>query len=621
MKPIKLAAIALGLLAALGLGLVAFLFVSFDAARIRAELARTVHEKTQRTLKIDGELALSFWPNVGVRVGKASLSEFRSEKEFAAIDGARVAIAVLPLLSKHVVVREIELDGARVTLVKHKDGSLNIDDLTKKESAAPEAASPDKAAAAPMSIDIAAIRIADAHLTWRDEQSGRTTTVSGLDFSTGRIIGDPGKQGYDIDGLRLGLKGTSDADSIALQLEMPKVTLAGDEAKTLTIEKIGGGIDIASPKMPMKSLRLPIDGRLQSSLAKQTAQGALSTRFDESNIALKFDVTRFSPLALGFDLDIDRLNVDKYLPPARSGEARKAEAGGEGGQAGKEGRIDLSVLKGLDLRGIVHVGQFQISNVKASDVRLKLALAGGKLNVAPHSMNLYGGKLDGSLSIHADGNVVAMRENLAGVSINPLMKDLADKDLIEGHGDVRLDISTRGDTVAAMKKALGGSAAVALRDGAIKGINLAQSFREAKALISGKQDAIQQARIGDKTDFTEMTASFRIANGIARNDDLAAKSPFLRLGGSGDIDIGNGRLDYLAKASVVGTSGGQGAKGLDQLQGVTIPVRATGPFDRLAYKIEYGAIAEGALKAKVEEKKEELKQRAKEELLKGLFGK
>jgi AsmA protein len=223
--------------------------------------------------------------------------------------------------------------------------------------------------------------------------------------------------------------------------------------------------------------------------------------------------------------------------------------------------------------------------------------------------------------VNADGNVVAMRENLVGVSINPLMKDLADKDLIEGHGDVRLDISTRGNTVAAMKKALGGSAAVALRDGAIKGINLAQSFREAKALISGKQDAIQQARISDKTDFTEMTASFRITNGVARNDDLAAKSPFLRLGGSGDIDIGNGRLDYLAKASVVGTSGGQGAKGLDQLQGVTIPVRATGPFDKLSYKIEYGAIAEGALKAKVDEKKEELKQRAKDELLKGLFGK
>ncbi|HZV53880.1 MAG TPA: AsmA-like C-terminal region-containing protein, partial [Rhodocyclaceae bacterium] len=170
-------------------------------------------------------------------------------------------------------------------------------------------------------------------------------------------------------------------------------------------------------------------------------------------------------------------------------------------------------------------------------------------------------------------------------------------------------------------KALGGTAALALRDGALKGINLAQSFREAKALLSNKQDAVQQAKVTDKTDFSEMAASFRIANGVAHNDDLSAKSPFLRLGGSGDIDIGNGRLDYLAKASVVGTSGGQGAKDLEHLQGLTVPVRASGPFDHLAYKIEYAALAEGAVKAKVEEKKQELKQKAKDELLKGLFGK
>lgn len=620
MKPLKLALIAAGIAVALLLALAAFVLATFDAGRIKSELAKAVHDRTGRTLRIDGELSLFFWPNIGMRLGNASLSEFRSDREFAGIDGARVAVALLPLLSKRIEVTEIELDGARATLVTHKDGSLNIDDLTKKETgekAPSEQAGPEAKPA--MRLDIAAVRIADARVNWRDERSGRTSTISGLDFQTGRITGDTGRQAYDVESLKFGLKGSSGDDSVALRLEVPKLALGGDEAKTLTIDKIGGAIEIASPKMPMKSLKLPVDGRLQASLAKQTAQGALSTRFDESSIALKLDFSRFAPLALGFDLDIDRLNVDKYLPPAKPGGGDGKD--GHGGQGEKEARIDLSMLKGLDLRGKVHVGQLQVSHVKVSDVRLKLAVAGGRLEVAPHSMNLYGGRLEGSLSVLADGNVVAMRENLAGIDINPLMKDLADKDLIEGHGDVRLDINTRGDTVGAMKKALGGTASVALRDGALKGINLAQSFREAKALVSGRQDALQQARMTDKTDFSEMTASFRIANGIARNDDLSAKSPFLRLGGNGDIDIGNGRLDYLAKASVVGTSGGQGAKELVQLQGVTVPVRATGPFDKLSYKIEYAAIAEGALKAKVDEKKEELRQRAKDELLKGIFGK
>jgi AsmA protein len=189
---------------------------------------------------------------------------------------------------------------------------------------------------------------------------------------------------------------------------------------------------------------------------------------------------------------------------------------------------------------------------------------------------------------------------------------------------VALDVTSRGDSVAAMKKALAGSAAVSLKDGAIKGINLAQSLRDLKGKLGAKQDSTQQAKAGDKTDFSELTASLKIANGVARNDDLAMKSPFLRLSGAGDIDIGGGQMNYVARASVVGTSAGQGGKEVDQLKGVTVPVRVSGPFDKLAYQIEFGSLVSDAAKTKVEAKKEEVKARVEEKAkdkLKGLFGK
>jgi AsmA protein len=613
MKVIKLAAIAFGIIAALAAGLIVFVLATFDAARLKAEAAKAVQEKTQRTLKIDGDLGLFFWPNVGVKVGKVSLSEFRSEQEFAGIDGARVSVAVMPLLSKKIVIEAIELEGAHATLVKHKDGKLNIDDLTSKE-AGKEAGAGKEAAGAPVQIDVAAVKITNASLTWHDEMSGETSTLSGLDFVTGHITGDTGAQAYQIDNLSLALAGKSGDDSVALKLAVPKLSLA-DSA--LALDKIEGAVEMASPKMPMKALKMPLAGQLHADLKKQTAKGALSTRFDESNIALKFDVAKFSPLDLGFDLDIDRLNVDKYLPPEKPGEAKK----GEDGKSGGDGKIDLSALKGLNVHGNARIGQFQVSNVKATNIKLKIDAEDGKLDIAPHSMNLYEGTLTGALSVNASGNAIALREDLSGIRINPLLKDLANQDLVEGHGDVKLNVVTRGATVTAMKQGLDGTAAVALRDGAFKGINLAQSFREMKALVSSKQDSVQQAKATDKTDFSEMSASFKIANGVAHNDDLVMKSPFLRLGGAGDIDIGHGAMNYLAKASVVGTSGGQGAKDLEHLQGVTVPVRVTGPFDKLAYKIEFAAVAEGALKAKVDEKKQELKQKAKDELIKGLFGK
>ena len=621
MKTIKLVGIVLGILAILVIGAIAVLLAMFDSERVKTELADAVQEKTERTLKIDGDLGLFFWPSVGVEVGKVSLSEFRSPDEFAAIDGARVSVAVLPLLSQKIVVEAVELDGARATLIKRKDGTLNIADLTGKKADAPEAAEKAAAPGKPMQIDVASVKITNASLVWRDEQSGETSTLSGLDFATGHIVGDTGTQAWAIDDLALALAGKRGDDSVALKLAIPKLSLAGDAARTLAIDKIDGSIDLASPKMPMKTLRLPISGQLHAELENQSAKGALSTSFDESGIALKFDVAKFSPLDLGFDLDIDNLNVDKYLPPAKPGEKEPAADGKKEGDA----RIDLSALKGLNVHGNARIGHLQVNNLKATNIKLRIDARNGKLEVAPHSMNLYDGALSGALTVNANGNAVTLRENLTGVRINPLLKDLADQDLIEGQGDVRLDLVTHGDTVAAMKGALGGAASLALRDGAIKGINLAQKFREMKALLSARQDTVQQAKATDKTDFSELTASFRIADGVARNDDLSMKSPFLRLSGAGDIDVSRSAIDYLAKASVVSTSGGQGAKDLEHLKGVTVPVRVTGPFDKLSYKIEFAAIADGALKAKVEEKKEEVKQELKEkarkELLKGLLGK
>jgi AsmA protein len=99
-----------------------------------------------------------------------------------------------------------------------------------------------------------------------------------------------------------------------------------------------------------------------------------------------------------------------------------------------------------------------------------------------------------------------------------------------------------------------------------------------------------------------MTASFVIKNGVAHNDDLDVKAPLLRVGGAGDIDIGNSRLNYVAKATVVATSKGQGGAELDHLAGLTIPVKLTGPFDAPKYEIDYGAIASQAAKAKAQEK-------------------
>jgi AsmA protein len=141
----------------------------------------------------------------------------------------------------------------------------------------------------------------------------------------------------------------------------------------------------------------------------------------------------------------------------------------------------------------------------------------------------------------------------------------------------------------------------------------------------------------EKTDFSEMHASFVIRDGVAHNEDLSMKSPLIRLTGAGDINIGADSLNYLAKATVVATSKGQGGAELESLKGLTIPVKISGPFADPKYALDYSAVATQAATEKVKEQIEErifgkpaaagdgtqpkTTQEKAKDALKGIFGK
>jgi AsmA protein len=383
------------------------------------------------------------------------------------------------------------------------------------------------------------------------------------------------------------------------------------ETQVFELAKIAGDISVSNPKLPKGGYSAHVDGSLKADLTKQNLAATLATKLDDSTIKARAGLTRFDPPVVDFDVSIDQLDLDRYLPPAKPGEGK----GGGTNPAAAEQPFDFSALKGLHLNGRVSIGSLKVANVKSSNVKLEVKANNGKLDLAPMSMSLYQGSLTGAAHLDASGATprLALKQSLAGIAIGPLLKDVADKDLLEGKGNVNLDVTTQGATPTAMKKALAGKAAVDLKDGAIKGINLAQSIRDAKAKLGLKGSQTQAANQGAKTDFSELKATFNITNGVAKNDDLAMKSPLLRVGGNGDINIGENSMNYLVKATVVGSLEGQGGK--DTLKGLTVPVRASGPFDKLSYSIDFGSMVQEAVKQEVKTKAEEKVM----DRLKGLF--
>ena len=434
---------------------------------------------------------------------------------------------------------------------------------------------------------------------------------------SGALSGNLDKMLFSSPKLTLALDGKQGSNAINGSLTTP---LTADlNADTIDLPTVAASFMLPNPAGG--TLKLKANGRAGVDLGKHTMNAALKGSLDESNFDAKFGLAKFSPAAYTFDIGIDRIDLDRYRSASNGKTASSAPA--------PEKPIDLSALKTLNANGNVRIDAVKVQNLKLSNLRAGIRTAGGKAEINPINANLYGGSVAGSLSaVATNPPQFAVRQALSGIDIGALLKDAIAKDPIGGKGNIQVDITTSGATVTQMKRSLGGTARLALRDGAVRGVNVARVIREAKAKIGVlRGDAPAQTGTGsteEKTDFSELAGSFRIAKGVAHNDDLSIKSPLLRIGGAGDIDLGADRLDYLMKATVVSTLQGQGGPELQALKGVTVPVRLSGPFTAIGWHIDFAGMASEAARQKLEEKKEDVKKKLQEQLqdkLKGLFGK
>lgn len=420
----------------------------------------------------------------------------------------------------------------------------------------------------------------------------------------------------------LNLQAHSKQAGASKQLELKSNVKMALDMQIVQLPQLAIHIKLNDPKLAQAEIVLPIHGQLSANLKDKSLNSTLDAKFDETKLHTTVQVQDFSNPAISFKVDIDKLNLDRYVK--NSAEPTKADNS-------KEEDLNLAALKSLKLDGLIRIGALQVKNLKINQVQLPLKADQGKITMNGIAAQLYQGSLAGNIGFDVDGNQFQMQQNLSNVQINPILVDFMQKDIVEGRGNLNLNINTHGKRVSQFKDNLNGTIRTQLSDGAVKGINLAKSLRDFKAKILNKTDQQQAANKNEKTDFSALSASINFVDGIGNSDDLEMKSPFLRVGGKGQVNLRTSSLDYTARATIVNTSTGQDGTDLSQLKDLTIPVRISGPFDKLGYQLQFAQIGSEALKnafkAKtapvIEEKKKELKEKVNEQLkgkLKGLFG-
>jgi len=381
------------------------------------------------------------------------------------------------------------------------------------------------------------------------------------------------------------------------------VTLQPDKG-AVAIEGLDTQLQVQEPSL--QPLAVAIQGKADASA--QAAHWALKGQINANPFTSEGNaILATSPLTLNATAHFDTLDLNRLLPPSVAAASAPATNSGPAADA----PVDLSPLRALQGKFDVRVGQFAYQTYRVSDAIVTATLEGGMLRVSQLAGKAWGGSLNATAFADARASRVSVNATASGVNVNALIKDVAKKDVLEGTGRVTLDVDSAGRSVNELKSRLKGTASLQLRDGAIKGVNLAKSLRQAKATLGLKQsDEKQKASQTEKTDFSELSASFVITDGVARNTDLDAKSPFFRLGGDGALDVGKGVIDYTARATIASTAKGQDGADLAALKGLTIPVHLSGPFEAMDWRIQWSAIAAQAIKTEVgAQVKDKLKER------------
>ncbi|MEZ8860975.1 AsmA family protein [Vibrio sp. 10N.247.311.51] len=425
-------------------------------------------------------------------------------------------------------------------------------------------------------------------------------------------------------GLDLDLKGGGE---LTVDSAISKVTL-----NKLTLDSTFKGDTL--PQSPMKVDML---SDLSFDLNKSHLSFVLE-KLQANAIALdgKADVTLSEIPKVRFSLHSPNIDLDEFLGLGNTTEtastAPSGSAGGSTSNSGssapaKEVEPDLSALKTLDVKGDITIDKFKANNAKMQNVKTAFSVNRGIAELTSFTSNLYQGSISATAKLDARKTpaTYTAKKKIKGVKVQPLLVDVADNDMLEGTGNIDVNVKGKSLTPTGIKKNLVGTIAINFEDGAVNGINVAQLIRENYAKIKGEK--VESTNEAQKTDFSAMKATLKVDKGWVSTNDLSAQSPLLRVTGQGKANFINETVDFLVRTSIVGSLEGQGGKSIDDLKDVTIPIKVTGQWAAPKFALVFDDVLKQKAQKEIDRGVNKLTDKIKDEktkeavdgLLKGFF--
>lgn len=596
--------------------------------RIAEEASRTLH----RDVILAGDLSLQVLPSLQITAREVSLAnaEGFGDAPMAEMSEMRVGVRLIPLLSSDVQITEFVLVDPVIRLQQNRRGNnwtFRAPDAPDVEMASAGEGFVRRPGALPFEASFGDVRIENASIYFDDGQQAREITGLTLQVSLPSLDEEASLSGQlTADGERLSFDGSVGSIRGAFEgAQTPLSMRFGGNLVTASFEgmlaesqdfALAGEIDANIPSLrdlaAFAGTEMPPGDRLQTFAAAGSVDitpgsvglVASSIRFDDITGSGRLNMnTRGARPNITGTLDLPNLDVTPYLPEQSSG---GDASGGAGIPPWSEDEIDLAGLNLVDADIDLRVGLFEYGDIDIENVALDVVLERGRLVARLSDFQLYDGR--GSVRVVANNRGArpsfSVSAQLADLDALPFLQAAAGFERLTGTGGISLDLQAAGASQAAIMQSLSGNGSFGFNDGAIVGINLAETIRNVNSFFGAQsspadaetsEEDTEQVEAGaqTQTDFSSLSGTFSITGGRADNSDFAMLSPLLRVGGTGYVDLPSQTLDYRMRPRLVASIEGQG--GSSNLRGVEIPVRIRGGFNDVSIGVDTSAVGQALL--------------------------
>lgn len=327
----------------------------------------------------------------------------------------------------------------------------------------------------------------------------------------------------------------------------------------------------AAPGAPEGAWSATVSGNAAASLLGGRVDTRLQVRVADSAMQLQanYEQSRATPWHFAVDAErIDTGRITKALGVADVGAL-------------------LTPIARLQGDGQIRVAALRIGPLQGSNVSAQLQTGDGAVSFETLTLKAYGGDIAGSARYDTAQRSLALDSRYSGIELAALAQELKRSWPLRGSVSGRWSVQANGADWPAIARSLSGEAQFTLRPAQWSGLAVDDFLRAVRPALKDRGAAERRHAAREQQSFEELGAHCRFGGGEADCSELAARTPWVRMGGGGKLRLTDGQLDWLVRTAV--QSQGPIPRDLIGLRGVTVPVRVKGALRDPRYTLDWHA--------------------------------